>query len=225
MGGILESLEPPALGSLSAHTKLGLVALLTSHSRPQGDGVWSGVNADTVNWRATRSVVKPLVISDAHGSVTLSVLQSGSGDFVLSDQAGTAKHACKVKSLSKVQEGVPRKGFSPSVWEGQVEMDGHLVRGTVAIHLGGGQTGQVVDVWIEGQVGALSTHSQFTVPAAERAFAEHDSGLLNPVVMSPMPGKVIKVCVAEDQAVAAGDPLVILEAMKMEHVVSATCSG
>jgi acetyl-CoA/propionyl-CoA carboxylase biotin carboxyl carrier protein len=40
-----------------------------------------------------------------------------------------------------------------------------------------------------------------------------------------MPGKVIKVLVTEGQAVKQGDPIAIIEAMKMEHVVTAPCSG
>ena len=36
-----------------------------------------------------------------------------------------------------------------------------------------------------------------------------------------MPGKVLKVLVAEGQAVEAGQPLIIIEAMKMETTLSA----
>ena len=36
-----------------------------------------------------------------------------------------------------------------------------------------------------------------------------------------MPGKVIRVLVAEGQAVSAGEPLVVMEAMKMEHTMKA----
>ena len=42
---------------------------------------------------------------------------------------------------------------------------------------------------------------------------------------SPMPGAIIEVCVHEGDAVAAGDPLVIVEAMKMEHTVRAPGPG
>ncbi len=40
-----------------------------------------------------------------------------------------------------------------------------------------------------------------------------------------MPGTVIKVLVEQGQAVAAQQPLVVLEAMKMEHVVAAPHDG
>jgi propionyl-CoA carboxylase alpha chain len=40
-----------------------------------------------------------------------------------------------------------------------------------------------------------------------------------------MPGAVLTVHVATGQGVAAGDPIVTLEAMKMEHVVAAPIDG
>jgi propionyl-CoA carboxylase alpha chain len=44
-------------------------------------------------------------------------------------------------------------------------------------------------------------------------------------LVAPMPGKVVKVLVDAGQEVAAGAPLVVLEAMKMEHTVRATSPG
>jgi acetyl-CoA/propionyl-CoA carboxylase biotin carboxyl carrier protein len=42
---------------------------------------------------------------------------------------------------------------------------------------------------------------------------------------SPMPGTVLAVHVAPGESVAAGQPLVVVEAMKMEHVVAASAPG
>ena len=44
-------------------------------------------------------------------------------------------------------------------------------------------------------------------------------------VAPPMPGRVVKVLVAKDQLVKAGDPLLIIEAMKMESRVPAPLDG
>ena len=44
-------------------------------------------------------------------------------------------------------------------------------------------------------------------------------------VRSPMPGRVVKVLVAAGDAVQAGQPLLVLEAMKMENEVRAAVSG
>jgi 3-methylcrotonyl-CoA carboxylase alpha subunit len=42
---------------------------------------------------------------------------------------------------------------------------------------------------------------------------------------APMPGKIVSVHVSDGQAVARGTPLVVLEAMKMEHTISAPADG
>jgi biotin carboxyl carrier protein len=40
-----------------------------------------------------------------------------------------------------------------------------------------------------------------------------------------MPGRIVKIAVAPGQEVRSHDPLVVLEAMKMEHVVEAPHAG
>lgn len=49
--------------------------------------------------------------------------------------------------------------------------------------------------------------------------------LVNPLIVAPMPGKVLKVLVTKGQQVAAGDTLLILEAMKMETRIRAEGAG
>lgn len=44
-------------------------------------------------------------------------------------------------------------------------------------------------------------------------------------VKAPMPGLVLNILVEKSQEVAKGDPLLILEAMKMENVIKATADG
>ena len=44
-------------------------------------------------------------------------------------------------------------------------------------------------------------------------------------VHAPMPGKVLQVLVEPGHAVEEGQPLLVLEAMKMENVIKATASG
>lgn len=51
------------------------------------------------------------------------------------------------------------------------------------------------------------------------------SSLKQNTVKAPMPGLVLKVMVAAGQQVHKGDPLLILEAMKMENVIKAACDG
>jgi len=46
-----------------------------------------------------------------------------------------------------------------------------------------------------------------------------------PHIVADMPGKVVQVVVTVGQVVGAGDTLIILESMKMETEVTATCDG
>ena len=50
--------------------------------------------------------------------------------------------------------------------------------------------------------------------------AEDEGGLV-----APMPGKVLEVLVAQGDVVEAGTPLMVLEAMKMEHRIVAASDG
>lgn len=44
-------------------------------------------------------------------------------------------------------------------------------------------------------------------------------------ILAPMPGKIIKVLAEKDQVVVQGQPLVVMEAMKMEYTLSADIDG
>jgi acetyl/propionyl-CoA carboxylase alpha subunit len=87
---------------------------------------------------------------------------------------------------------------------------GHRRRARVA------RDGAHVHVLAEGKTFAFVEQPRFP-DAAAQAIA---GGLV-----APMPGKVVKVLVAAGQEVAAGAPLVVLEAMKMEHTVRAGDGG
>jgi len=65
------------------------------------------------------------------------------------------------------------------------------------------------------------------VDTAARAAISHGvAGATGPAeVLAPMPGAVLTVHVAAGGTVATGDPIVTLEAMKMEHVVVASIAG
>ncbi|WP_455550826.1 biotin/lipoyl-containing protein [Gordonia humi] len=63
---------------------------------------------------------------------------------------------------------------------------------------------------------ALTRVPRYTDPSAQ----ERPGSLL-----APMPGSVIRVAVAEGDTVTAGQPLLWLEAMKMEHTIAAPSDG
>lgn len=70
-------------------------------------------------------------------------------------------------------------------------------------------------------VGPLS----FTFVEASARAPGARRGSATPEMAAPMPGKVLKILVSEGQAVAAGDPLIVLEAMKMETTLYAEGSA
>lgn len=68
--------------------------------------------------------------------------------------------------------------------------------------------------------------------ATERlAFIEPDAGAFSEVVetggrvLAPMPGQIVSIAVSVGDQVGAGDVLMVVEAMKMEHEVRAPAPG
>ncbi len=89
---------------------------------------------------------------------------------------------------------------------------------------GVGHTGRVFSdsgsrsIWISGAGGI----HVFTRPVADTALHPGEGGSQ---VLAPMPGSVVRVLVDSGTHVGQGDPIVIVEAMKMEHVLTAPAAG
>ena len=87
-----------------------------------------------------------------------------------------------------------------------LQLQGHVVRQQDIFHVfHGGQHWQIL--WRD--------------PIAHAGEGEVDAGRLT----APMPGKIIALLVAAGERVARGAPLLIMEAMKMEHTISAPADG
>jgi biotin carboxyl carrier protein len=69
---------------------------------------------------------------------------------------------------------------------------------------------------------AHAGHAWEFVPAADAASEQAGAGAFEPIVSSPMPGKVLQLLVAAGDIVEADGALLLLEAMKMEMTVRAT---
>lgn len=100
----------------------------------------------------------------------------------------------------------------------------HLIDGlrTREVRLGGRGTQRFA--WSNGVTHALSVFSARAarIRARTRA-AQGASGALT--ICSPMPGRVVKVLVAQGDSVAVGQGVVIVEAMKMENELRAEAAG
>jgi len=78
--------------------------------------------------------------------------------------------------------------------------------------------GEQRHVFLDGRAHAFALVDLFGVSGAEHD--EEGAGLV-----APMPGKVIALIAAPGAAVEKGAPLLVLEAMKMEHTISAPRAG
>jgi acetyl-CoA/propionyl-CoA carboxylase biotin carboxyl carrier protein len=87
------------------------------------------------------------------------------------------------------------------------------------------RAGSAVHLDVGGRSVAFRVAPPPDVDRAARAAAAHAHGGGPTDVVAPMPGSVLAVHVARGDVVAAGDPVVTLEAMKMEHAVVAPNAG
>lgn len=123
----------------------------------------------------------------------------------------------------------PGGGVSVSVDGAPIDADVARVPGGLSLRLGD----RVFDVAVGGQadsmqVGAGAARSIAAVvsPRAEarsRRGSSSSGGAKE--LRAPMPGRVVKVLVRAGDVVAAGDPCVVVEAMKMENELRAPSDG
>ena len=64
---------------------------------------------------------------------------------------------------------------------------------------------------------------EFTLDTGERAEGEAAAG--DGAILSPMPGKIVSVAAKAGAKLKKGDPILVLEAMKMEHTLTAPFDG
>ena len=108
----------------------------------------------------------------------------------------------------------------------RASVDGTSVRGSAKLGDeegldGVAGAGATLHLFVEGEQGALHL-SDVAQQARQRLSAAAASGGADAAaILSPMPGKIVRVLVAAGQNVTSGEPLVVLEAMKMEHTMKA----
>jgi propionyl-CoA carboxylase alpha chain len=98
-----------------------------------------------------------------------------------------------------------------------LEVDG--VRRAYAVHrVDGAGVGSGVEVYVDGPGGSSALREVPRFPDPTEAVA---AGSL----LAPMPGSVLRVLAEPGAEVTAGQPLIVLEAMKMEHTITAPRAG
>ncbi|RME95626.1 MAG: biotin/lipoyl-binding protein, partial [Alphaproteobacteria bacterium] len=188
--------EPDAV----ARERLSIVAAVIDHMgnsrRRQIEGQIEG---PPVEFAATR------IVRMAGADRVLQVSQSGEGAFevVFTDGEDGPSKPFKVES---------RWWFGEPVWEGRINGEPHAVQ--VKPVLNGMQL-----AWR----GVQATAHVYTSREAELAalMPEKEPPDTSRMLLCPMPGLVIDIHVEEGQEVKAGDPLCVVEAMKMENILRA----
>lgn len=102
----------------------------------------------------------------------------------------------------------------------------------VQLELEGRVSSIAVDQFVDGRWRLVDRGSVYDIEAIDertrhiRSLVGAERGTAGAgVLKAPMPGLVVQIAVAEGDKVAAGQGLVVLEAMKMENELKATASG
>jgi biotin carboxyl carrier protein len=120
-------------------------------------------------------------------------------------------------------EVVARDGSTVRVHLGDLEIDAEFAPnaddgGILAI---GGKRYAVFSARRKESIFVSVGPASFEFKPAEAAARRRARGLAAAEILAPMPGKVLKVLVRDGDLVEAGQPLVVLEAMKMETTLAA----
>jgi acetyl-CoA/propionyl-CoA carboxylase biotin carboxyl carrier protein len=111
--------------------------------------------------------------------------------------------------------GVPAFGAASTV-------DGPEPRQTVVVEVGGKR----LEVSLPASMGTSGMALAVAKPAPRRGGGQKSAGTVaGDALTSPMQGTIVKIAVADGDEVAAGDAVVVLEAMKMEQPINAHKAG
>src|SRR5581483_3386745 len=123
------------------------------------------------------------------------------------DYRGT-RHGLQVEGI----DGVDVVSATPA--EVVLDIDGVRRRFAVTRYA----TGTAVDVYVDSVTGSVPLR-------AEPRFADPADAIAAGSLLAPMPGSVVRIAVAAGDTVDAGQPILWLEAMKMQHQINAPVDG
>ncbi|NUU01670.1 acetyl-CoA carboxylase biotin carboxylase subunit [Herbaspirillum robiniae] len=147
-------------------------------------------------WRMNGKLLRALEFTGDAGAARLQLEYAGDGNsWTL--LAGGASHALRIESAAS--------GAC------SITLDGRLLRADVV------REGELLHVFD----GRAQRSLRYADPMAHAGHSEAEGGRLT----APMPGKIVAVLVEKGGSVDKGAPLLIMEAMKMEHTIAAPADG
>ncbi|WP_138443745.1 acetyl/propionyl/methylcrotonyl-CoA carboxylase subunit alpha [Sinomonas susongensis] len=195
--------------------EIAAAALLAEHSRggEDGAGAWR-----RDGWRLGAPAARRVTLGTPDGEVATVRVAAADGDRSLDTGNATVT----------VGEGSERKASFAVVGHSlQLDLDGepHDYSWAVGPSEAGGAGSRTVFLGQGGWSVALPVLDRAQRLARVLGGIHRHDGEASPEVRSPMPGTVVSVAVAPGQSVEAGQPLVSVEAMKMEHQLVAGVAG
>lgn len=121
---------------------------------------------------------------------------------------------------------LPSGALSVAIDGKPAEVDVVSIAGQLSVRV----DGQMVDLTVEGtppEIGCVASgHRSYVRVESERSRAADAAkrgkgGALEKVIKAPMPGRIVKVLVKSGDEIEVGQPLLVIEAMKMENEVRA----
>jgi len=193
-------LKEPAPVSPHAIAQVVLFQLLNDNQFTNATAPESNSPNTTLSgWRLNERNKRTIQFKDGEHSVNVTAYYNHDGSYELSIHAGNKRH-----ELKRVTGKLLENGHMTT------EIDGHRINGTVVFD------GNEIHVFTGSERGLLTLK--------EPAYLKHDQADASSI-LTPMPCKVTKVMVSIGQVVQKDQPLIALEAMKMEHIIKAPFAG
>ena len=192
------TLFPPAGPAPLAALALAAVALVSTETSASANPAdpWTS----THGWRMNGTYRRRLAFGDEYAATTQAKVYAI--DMAYHAHGWTFEADGKAHPLSLVSRHDGRYA---------IRLDGQAIQGTVR------RDGETLHVF----TGGLHHVLEWSDPLAHAGEHETADGRLT----APMPGKVVAVIASSGQLVKKGEPLVIMEAMKMEHTIAAPSDG
>ncbi|MEU3407452.1 acetyl-CoA carboxylase biotin carboxylase subunit [Streptomyces sp. NPDC006670] len=213
--GLVERDLPSLLPEGTPAEVYAAAALLAQAQPPAGlEGAWADPFSAANGWRlgGTPAWTVHHFRLPGQDPVTVRTRQRGTEQEILLDEADPAPPAIEARGLGQ-SPSAPARGRILSLTPDRltVELDGVTHHFAHATSPDGAWLGRDADSW------HVQHHDPVTAKGAASAGAD--------TLAAPMPGTVTVVKVAVGDKVAAGQSLLVVEAMKMEHVISAPHAG